>query len=46
MPSDPLEPYQKYLKKDPQDGDEYVLIDAKWFENWKNFLQSNESENQ
>jgi len=46
MPSDPLEPYQKYLKKDPQDGDEYVLIDAKWFETWKNFLQSNESENQ
>ena len=38
MPADPCESYKKLLEKEQQKGDQYVIIDSKWFEHWKRFV--------
>ncbi|CAF1045772.1 unnamed protein product [Adineta ricciae] len=38
MGSERLEQYKKWLAKEPQLGDKYVIIDAKWLEHWKRFV--------
>lgn len=38
MPSNPIDHYTKLLNKEQQENDEYVIIDSKWFEQWKRFV--------
>lgn len=38
MPSNPVDHYVKYLSREQRENDEYVVIDAKWFEHWKRFV--------
>ncbi|UJR36133.1 hypothetical protein I4U23_028867 [Adineta vaga] len=46
MPAEQLEKYKKWLSKEPQIGDKYVIIDAKWLEHWKRFVGLEESHEQ
>ena len=38
MPADPVEDYKRLLAKEQHENDQYVIIDAKWFEHWKRFV--------
>ena len=38
MPSNPLDQYQKLLTREQHENDKYVVIDAKWFEQWKRYV--------
>jgi hypothetical protein len=38
MPSNPIDQYVKFLGKEQHENDRYVVIDAKWFEQWKRFV--------
>ena len=46
MPADPVDDYKKLLAKEQHENDQYVIIDAKWFEHWKRFVGIEKAEDE